>query len=149
MPLPNNSPVLVQKRPKFTIIVLITGLGLFILSLFFNCFCTYKGCVPSVDALVLGWVELFEGDFAWLANPLLIVSWILLGMNKKGGMVPALLASLLSLSFLFYHNIMEDEAGNMGAIKNLSIGYWLWVASCVVTYLGILVCRVINRNYAR
>lgn len=139
MSLTNNAQVLVQKRPT---IVLITGVLLFILSLFFNCFCTYKGCVPSVDALVLGWVELFDGDFVWLANPLLIISWILLGMNKKGGMVLALLASLFSLSFLFYHTVLEDEAGNMGTIKNLSTGYWLWVGSCVVTYVGALVGRM-------
>jgi len=146
MPLTNNAPVLVQNRPGFRIIVLITGSGLFILSLFFNCFCTDKGCRPSVDALVLGWAELFEGVFAWLANPLLIVSWILLGMNKRGGLILSLVASLLSLSFLFCHTIMEDEAGNMGAIKNLAPGYWLWVAGCIVTYVGILVVRVMNRK---
>ncbi|OQP56822.1 hypothetical protein A3860_09565 [Niastella vici] len=146
MPLTNNAPALIQKRPGFTTIVLITGAGLFILSLFFNCFCTDKGCRPSIDALVLGWAEMFEGNFAWLANPLLIVSWILLGMNKKGGMILALLASLFSLSFLFCHTIMEDEAGNMGIIKNVTTGYWLWVGSCVVTYVGALVGRVNNRK---
>lgn len=146
MPLTTSAPVLAQKRSKFTTIVLITGPGLFILSLFFNCFCTDKGCRPSIDALVLGWAEMFEGIFSWLANPLLIVSWVLFGMNKRGGMILALMASLISLSFLFCHTIMEDEAGNTGTIQNLSTGYWLWVASCFVTYVGALVGRMNNRK---
>jgi hypothetical protein len=41
-----------------------------------------KAWSPAYGLLIFGWIGLFAGVFAWLANPLLFASWILLAISK-------------------------------------------------------------------
>jgi len=125
MPFSNDEQIYVQRRSVLSTIVLIIGVGLFITSLFFNCFCTDKGCRTSVDALAVGWLGLFTGGvgITWLTNPLLVASWIFLGRQKKAAWLIALMALITSSSFLTFHMIIEDEAGHLGTIIKVNLGY--------------------------
>jgi Flp pilus assembly protein TadB len=48
-------------------------------------------------------------------------------------------AAIVSLSFLFFKQIMVNEAGNYSKIISYNLGYWLWVLSAVIMLIGNLV----------
>lgn len=148
MPFSNDEQILVHKRSIFSTIVLIIGTGLFIGSLFYNCYCTDRGCHTSAEALAFGWLGVFTGGagITWLANPLLVISWIFLERQKKAAWLLALMAFIISSSFLTFPIIIEDEAGHFGNITKVSSGYWLWLASCCTTFLGCLITRITTRK---
>ena len=72
----------------------------------------------------------------WLANPLLIASWIVAYKNPLGSLITSLLATALSLSFLCFSTIMDNESGTSANITGIKAGYWLWVISMAVMFTG-------------
>ena len=61
--------------------------------------------------LLIGWVGFASGTIAWLANPALILAWVL-SLNKKHvlSLVAAVVALLLMVSFLFQASVISSEA---------------------------------------
>jgi hypothetical protein len=59
-------------------------------------------------------------------------------VRKKSGLAVrlSLLATLLTLSFLLFGQIIHDEAGHYSRITGYGPGYWLWVASAATAFLG-------------
>ena len=115
MPFSNDEVILEQRKSRLQSLILVFCGGLFFISLFNTSYCTTNGgCVDSWAALLMGWLGLFAGGvgFTWLANPLLIVSWILLYRNKRGAWIPALLATMISMSFLHFDATVTNEAGH-------------------------------------
>jgi hypothetical protein len=95
-------------------------------------------------ALLTGWLNFMGPGISWFANPLLIVSWILLFNNKiKLSLISSFIAILFCLSFLLFDKITLDEAVNYGEILGYGNGYWLWLASCFIVFIGSL---LINHN---
>ena len=92
-------------------------------------------------AFLLGWLDIFEAGITWLANPLLIISWIILLFGKsKFSLILSLLAILFSFSFLFFKNIILNEGTlQHGEIIAYVNGYWLWLSSCGINFLGNLI----------
>jgi len=92
-------------------------------------------------AFLLGWLDIFEAGITWLANPLLIISWIILLFGKsKFSLILSLLAILFSFSFLFFKNIILNEGTlQHGEIIAYGNGYWLWLSSCGINFLGNLI----------
>ncbi|MBI1374301.1 MAG: hypothetical protein GC159_16415 [Phycisphaera sp.] len=91
--------------------------------------------------LFFGWIGVLQGVFAWLANPLLISSWLLLKARRTRSIMCALAALMFALSFLLYKEIVTDEAGGVSSITRYSAGYWLWVASIAIAVLGAIVWK--------
>jgi hypothetical protein len=90
---------------------------------------------PGLGLLVMGWLGLFTGVVAWLANPALAAAWILILFARrfdKSAVLAALCAVGLALSFLLHRTLIRDEAGNLANIT----GYWLWVASAATALLA-------------
>ena len=148
MPFSDDEQILVEEKSKLKTIVLIVGVVLFIFSLFNICFCTDNGCRTSMEVFFIGWLAMLTGGAAmtWLANPFIITAWILLVKNKKAAWAFALIASLISLSFLKFEFIIGNEAGHYNQISKVGLGYWLWLSSCVTTFVGILTIRILKRN---
>ncbi|MBG9377906.1 hypothetical protein I5907_16820 [Panacibacter sp. DH6] len=146
MPFSDDEQILVEEKSKLKTLVLIGGTGLFVLSLFNVCFCTDNGCRTSIEALLIGWLAMSTGGaaIAWLANPLLIVSWVLLTKNKKSAWLFSLTALLFCISFLKFQTIIENEAGHYNPIKRIGLGYWLWLSSCLTTFVGCLTLRILK-----
>jgi hypothetical protein len=90
---------------------------------------------------LIGWVLIFEGVFAWLANPCLLVSWISMIVRPipYEGIVGSVLALALTLSFLLQKQVTTNSAGDVSKITGYGAGYWLWVASAAVACLGCFV----------
>jgi hypothetical protein len=144
MPFSNDEQIPVEEKSKLKSVVLIVAVGLFLLSLFNVCFCTGNACRTSIEAFLLGWLAMLTGGAAitWLANPFLIVAWILLSKKKNASWIFGLLASVLSIMFLKFDVIIENEAGHRSPIVSIQLGYWLWLSSCSATFIGSLIIRI-------
>lgn len=146
MPFSDDEQIIVEEKSKLKIVVLIAGIGLFSFSLFNISFCTDNGCRTSIEALLIGWLAMLTGGaaIAWLANPFLIVTWILLIKNKKSAWLFGLTACIISISFLKFNVIIENEAGHYNPITKIGFGYWLWLSSCLTTFIGSLTIRILK-----
>lgn len=110
---------------------------LFALSLTQKCYCTISTCSDSIMVFILGWAAAFSGaGITWLANPLLFASWALLKKKLKTAMILSSAAALLSLFFLMFSSITDNENNQAKEIVSYQPGYWLWMGSCVVMLIG-------------
>lgn len=119
----------------------LSSLVLFLVSLTQKTFCTHNGCSDALGNLFFGFIVLFDGGgISWLANPLLIVSWVGLSINSRYTLLTSVAAFLLSLSFLFVRQILVNEGGAHSTIIEYKLGYWLWVSSTAIMVLaGVLI----------
>lgn len=134
----SSKPVNNKEDQSIKKTVFISSLLIFLLSLTQKCYCTTAECGDSIMALLLGWVALLSGGagIAWLANPLLIASWILLRKNLKAAMFISVAAVLFSLSFLLFDTVIANEAGHKQSIISYKPGFWLWLGSSMIMLFG-------------
>jgi hypothetical protein len=91
----------------------------------------------ALQALLTGWMTVFGGYIAWLANPLLVMSWIQLFKSKyTAAALYSIAAFAAAASFLLQSRIWLDEAGNIGLITARASGYWLWLSSIGIALIG-------------
>ncbi|WP_176042717.1 hypothetical protein [Burkholderia stabilis] len=82
------------------------------------------------QVLLTGWMGVFAGIYAWLANPLVLAAWLLtVKRHRTQAVVLAVLALLVGASFLTQHRILVNEAGDVEPVHLDAIGYWCWLAS--------------------
>jgi len=114
---------------------------IFIISLTQDAYCTSNSssCDDSPGWLVLliGTIGVIFGGacVSWLANPFILLSWIIF-KKVKYSFVCSLLAVIFSASFLLFNKIVSDEAGNYSEIVHYHTGYWLWFSSMIVMLMG-------------
>lgn len=134
----SSKPVNNKEDHPIKKVVFVTSLLLFLVSLTQQCYCTTADCGDSIMAFLLGWAALLSGGagIAWLANPLLIASWILLRKNLKATMFLSVGAVLFSLSFLLFDSVIANEAGHKQIIISYKTGFWLWVSSSMIMLVG-------------
>jgi hypothetical protein len=146
MPFSDDEQILVEEKSKLKTAVLVIGIGCFAFSLFNISFCTSNGCRTSIEAFLIGWLAMLTGGAAmtWLTNPFLIIAWVLLAKNKKSAWLFGLAASVISISFLKFRVVIENEAGHYNPITRIGIGYWLWASSCLTTFIGCLTMRILK-----
>lgn len=130
-----------QEDKKLKKYILLISITLFVLSLTQKCYCTTTQCGDSIMVFLLGWAAAFSGGagIAWIANPLLFASWFLLKKNLKTAMFLAVFAALLSLSFLLFDGIVDNEGGQPHQIISYKAGYWLWTGSSICMLVGTFV----------
>jgi hypothetical protein len=142
----DDQPTVMEQRSKLKPVVLSISIGLFLLSLLNNGYCMDNSCRSSIELLLMGGIAMLTGGaaIAWLASPLLVVSWMLLARNKKAAWLFALAALISCLYFLHFKVVIDDEAGNYRTITKIGWGYWLWLASCATTCIGSLTLRIFS-----
>ena len=92
--------------------------------------------------LAFGWFGLFDGTYAWLANPALLAAWMLFHTSRAAwSAFAAALALALMLSFLAATSIITNEAGGRAAITAHGLGYWSWLASAAIMLAGAVLVR--------
>lgn len=95
--------------------------------------------MDGFSALVIGWAAPLFGQFAWYANPLLLLS--IIGL-MRGWRITILLVALSLLlaadTFMLYsQRVPADESGsNYMTFQYPAIGFYLWIASMVVIGIG-------------
>lgn len=141
MPFSDDEEIHIESISRFKLATLIISISLFVCSLFTIAFCTEEHCKIGIETLIAGPLALLGGKsgISWLANPFLWFAWFLLVKNKKIAWLPAFIASLFCTSFLYYKEIIRNEAGTYEIITTIRIGYWLWLASSIVCFVGDLV----------
>src|SRR5215467_14437437 len=70
-----------------------------------------RAWAPCIGLLLVGWIVVFEGVFAWLANPALLVTWIAMWFRPthKAAVGAGIAALCFALSFLLHDQIMTSE----------------------------------------
>lgn len=119
-------------------ILLALSIGLYIASLTQPAYCTSARCADSAAIAFSGLLGFFfsMAGATWLANPLLVASWIVAHKNPLASLIISLLATALSLSFLCFSTIMDNESGTSDNIIGVKAGYWLWVTSIGLMFIG-------------
>lgn len=111
------------------------SISLYALSLTVKAFPYCKG----YEAMLLGALGVFTmnpGNWTWLANPLLLLSWIFVFCSERTlATVSAALAVAVATSFLVCKGVILGADGEVQQFKHYSAGYWLWLTStlCAVT----------------
>ncbi|MGD1847442.1 MAG: hypothetical protein ACFB10_18795 [Salibacteraceae bacterium] len=124
---------------------------LFIVSLTFPAFCTNGGgdpCVKSLTCLLLGWGGLFHAgaSIAWLANPMLILAWILTPKNRSMALAFSATALVLMLAFLLFDEVKTKESGTYSVIIRYHYGYWFWLSSSSALTLGLVILQFLSNQ---
>ena len=104
-------------------------------------------------ALVLGWLGIFVGSVAWLANACLGLTLIFLLCGLRwASLISSVLAALISFDFfqLFSAKIPADEGGvGTLVLRSPEIGVWLWFASIAGGFVAALILFLAPRTTPR
>ncbi len=84
--------------------------------------------------LIFGFYAVFDTGISWLANFLIIFSWLF--RHKKASLYCSLSALILGISFLFIDKIVMGTNNKYGKITGYDIGYYLWILSFAVMTIG-------------
>jgi hypothetical protein len=105
-----------------------------------------RAWAPGWGLLLVGWIGVFSGTIAWLANPAMLTAWILFYYERyRRSAAFALIAAALMLSFLFTRSVIDSEAPTFSRVTGYGLGYWLWLASA----LGLLGGSILGMLSAR
>lgn len=139
------------------------SLGLYIAALTQPAYCT-KDCANSFMTLLVGWLgilmelgavaswvmDFLQGHsknltenmgavFTWLANPLFFLALFFVRFSNSASLLLSVLTLLLMLSFSLFDKVISSEAGHYDIVKELKIGYWLWLLSALTIIVGNLI----------
>lgn len=124
--------------------LLIWSIGLYILALTQDAYYVEghdpKAWALAFGLLLIGWIGVLGGYYAWIANPFLFLSWFYIYKAKYlCGLLLSVISLVLMLSFLSYKTILISE--NMTYLKIVwrGPGYWFWVVSAVFSCLSSVV----------
>ena len=110
---------------------------LFAISLSQKTYCTNNNCGENWSGLSIVLSGIFNGGavICWIANPLILISW-LKHKKPKISLIFSSLALIFGISFLFFNEIIINEGGFYGEITEYKTGYYLWNFSFVIMILG-------------
>lgn len=107
----------------------------------------------SLVLLLVGWIGAIMGGYAaltWFANPLIFFSWLFFLKNVRVSFCLSLCSFILSISFLFFDNVITSEAPTFSKITSYEIGYWIWLLSILLIFLGSSIILILeNKNKKR
>lgn len=94
------------------------------------------GYYHSLALLILGWINVLSGyDYFWLANISYLIGLFYLGNTIKSCFFGTI-TLVLALSFLAQEKIFYFFEWSFVPIVKYDIGYYLWVISFFVFWLG-------------
>jgi hypothetical protein len=105
---------------------------------------------------VLEWLnrDAWGAGVAWIANPLLFLSWGAMLMSRyRGAFHFGICALPIALSLLLTRKVVElpvrSDSGLAHAVTAFRLGYWLWVSSMALAALSAALAdpSVIKRQY--
>jgi len=137
---------------KIKIVVLVIAILLFVISLTQPAYYInrkdYDGWANSFDLLIFGWSGVLYGGAAsaWLANPLIILSWLFFFKERGGSVVTSVLALFFSASFLFFDTVISSEKPDYSIITARKAGYWIWLASIAFFFISATITYYVEKN---
>ena len=92
----------------------------------------------GITMLLMSLLGPLQGNFAFLANPLLLTGWLLISAQKyRGAAIALFIAFLFTLqtSSLRSHKVYEDEGGvNFSYMTHLLPGWYVWLLSILFPF---------------
>ena len=83
-----------------------------------------RAWAPAFGLLLVGWIGVLDGVIAWIANPLLLVGWVMLGCRLKYAAVIFAVAAIFCIGSLqLCETILIDESGGRSPITGYGAGY--------------------------
>ncbi|PJJ84809.1 hypothetical protein [Mucilaginibacter auburnensis] len=142
-----NNPYPIALKTVFTLSIL-----LYVISLTQEGFCTVTRCGGNWNGfamVALGAIGgiLSAAGLVWYANPLLWAAWWFLKKQPKKAIYFSGAATAISLSFLLFTEIADQQPGRESYITAYKAGYWLWVATMIATLLGSIVLFFIKKQF--
>jgi hypothetical protein len=95
--------------------------------------------IGSAMCLAIGGMGLLAGYFEWIANPLLLYSWIAGFRGRRyQAAVSATIAFVFTVFFLFRSTMSYPlyEREPIVPIVGHGLGYWLWMLSAATMVIG-------------
>lgn len=122
----------IQSIPFYTLcinIFMCLGLACFTLSLFMPIFYTSGEDIVGYWVLITGWIGVIFIQFAWYANPLNLLAFLLARENPLIALILSLCALILaSGAFLFYEIPLGINYEKV-FIKEFGLGFYIWYAA--------------------
>jgi hypothetical protein len=121
---------------------------LFLSSLGFNTLLLSHGD----SSFLMGFVCLLFGFtyLAWYANPLFLVSIVLLSLNRSSWALAASTASvILATTTFLIQKVPYNEAGHMANVVGYGLGFYLWIASMSVVLLTSVLSKASGKQKTR
>ncbi|PXV68808.1 hypothetical protein CLV62_10172 [Dysgonomonas alginatilytica] len=142
--------IVFSRNDKTKLCIILLSLIVFIASLTQTAFTydDYDGVKThsSISLLIMGGIVVVGGGllewFIWLANPLYLFGLFYFYTNNRKCIYFLVSASILSLSFTTWNEILAAENGRLATIKSLELGYWLWVISILVSTIAIAIFKI-------
>lgn len=107
--------------------------------------------IPSFNYFLMGSTAIIGGAilewFVWLANPISLLTIILLAANNRLAIISSLIALFLSSSFRSWKEIIGAESGSMAKIISFELGYYLWLLSIVILSAGTILHFLKKNKY--
>jgi hypothetical protein len=108
-----------------------------------------RAWAPAWGLLLVGWIGVFYGIVAWVANPALFFAWRLFYLRRyRAATIVALMAAALMLSFLLIKSVVSSEAPTYSKVIGYGPGYWIWVSSAGALVLGSILEAIHGRTVA-
>ncbi len=112
-------------------------------------FVTTERAVQGYWIMLVGWMGFMIFQFAWFANPLALLSLLLIRKHPWWALATSILSLLcLSQAFLF-SEIPTDTSGQSIAVVSRGIGFYCWVGSIACVFYGtimMLIYRAFKRD---
>jgi len=141
-----------SKKIKLTVILISIFFYLISLTQDAVVFNDYDGhkTLTSLGMLLMGSTAILGGGLlewlVWLANPIFIIALFTYSISNKSSVVFSSIASLISLSFICWQEILAAENGRLAQISSLETGYWFWLSAMIILSSGILYDRFVLDN---
>lgn len=124
--------------------IFLVSVLLLVLSFTMPTYCTHGDDCGSFGsgflAFFFGIGSIFVGGayLCWFANPFLIISWFFIKPRPLVAVLSSATAITIGLLFMTYEEIIIIEAGHSATITGYDIGYWFWLSSMAVAFIGSL-----------
>ena len=99
----------------------------------------------GITLFLVGWSAIFVGQFAWFANPLMLLAWVLLLCRCwRLSALAAVVGTLIALhTIAFLHRELSADEGDVNHVvfSSLGIGFYLWLGAFLILVPGNLWLR--------
>ncbi len=121
-------------------IFMFMGLACFTFSLLLPVFFTSADNIYGYWVLLTGWLGMVFIQFAWYANPLNLLAFLIASKKPFTAMLLSILALLLASGTILFYEIPIGLNYEKVFIKEFGLGFYVWYGAQVF-FLSALLCR--------
>jgi len=120
------------------ILLLLIAATLFCIAMVDTVYTTEAQDILGYWILLTGWLGFLFFQFAWYANPLTVLSLLLIKRHPWWALTVSALALLCMSQAFFFNEIPSDIKGNTIAIISRGVGFYCWVGMTACVFYAII-----------